>query len=149
MAEGKVSKLPIDTTHLTWLSRTLDLYVVSEKINPEELIGKIESLDHLSYPEGEIIVDEGDRGRDLFVLYKGSAQVSRSGADIAGLAPGDMFGEIGFLVGVPRTATVRAGQDCEVFRCEAKGFEELLARHPNLLESMRTIAKLRMEKLNS
>ncbi|MFA5140224.1 MAG: cyclic nucleotide-binding domain-containing protein [Elusimicrobiota bacterium] len=139
----------IAAEELTWLGRTLDLYVVGERLNPEELIGKLSSLMLFAYPEGAEIVREGAGGQDLFILHKGSASVIRGGKQLAKLEPGDLFGEVAFLVGVPRTATVSAGPGCQAFRCEAKGFEEILSRHPNLLESMRAIAKLRMMKLST
>ena len=116
--------------HLRWLAKALDIYVIQEHLKPEELIGKISSLALLTYPEGAEIVREGAPGRDLFILYQGSAEVSRGGKGVATLAAGDLFGEIGFLVGVPRTATVTARAGCEAFRCEAKAFEELLSDHP-------------------
>lgn len=147
MPELEPTKKTMEAAQLVWLARTLDLYVLGEKVNPEELIGRLSSLELLSYPEGADVVREGGLEQDLYVLHKGSASVLRAGKTIARLEPGDLFGEVAFLVGIPRTATVRAGPGCEVFRCEAKGFEELLSRHPNLIDSMRAIAKLRMGKL--
>lgn len=149
MAQTGPRRKSIDTDHLTWIARALDIYVLHERVNPEELIGKIASLEYLAYPSGSEIVTEGADGKDMYLLFRGSAEVLRAGRAIARLEPGDLFGEIGFLIGVPRTATVRAGANCEVFRCESAGFEELLARHPNLLDSMRTIARMRMEKLKA
>ena len=143
-----IAEFPIESTHLAWLGRTLDLYVVSEKLRPEELIGRLSSLRLFSYSEGTKIVTEGDSGRDLFILHKGTAMVLKGDKRIAQITPGDLFGEVSFLVGVPRTATVQAGIACEAFQCEAKGFEELFNDHPHLIESMRTITKLRMQKLD-
>ncbi|MFC1679135.1 cyclic nucleotide-binding domain-containing protein [Elusimicrobiota bacterium] len=145
---GEPTKKDIEVEHLRWLAKALDIYVIQERLKPEELIGKLSSLTLLEYPEGTEVVREGEPGRDLFILYQGSATVSRDEKEIATMASGDLFGEIGFLVGVPRTATVTARAGCEAFRCEAKAFEELLCQHPNLVESMRTIAKLRMERLH-
>ncbi|OGR58916.1 MAG: hypothetical protein A2X36_08195 [Elusimicrobia bacterium GWA2_69_24] len=147
MAGAEPVKKTVEVDQLNWLARALDIYMMSEHLRPEELIGKLSGLELLAFPEGSVIVQEGSPGRDLFVLFNGNAAVTRAGKPVAQLTPGDLFGEIGFLVGVPRTATVSAGPDCEAFRCEARAFEEILSEHPNLLDSMRTIAKLRMEKL--
>jgi len=145
--ENEPSKKPVRITELKWLAKAFEVYVTSESINPEDLLGKMPSLEHLAYPKGKKILFEGDMGQDIYVLFKGEAIVSKAGKELARLAPGDIFGEIAFLVGVPRTATVLAGKGCEVFRCNATATEELLSKYPNLLESVRTIAKLRMEKL--
>jgi CRP-like cAMP-binding protein len=53
--------------------------------------------------------------------------------------PGDSFGELGLLEGRPRTATVRARTDAEVFMVDAGAFTRLLApalSTPSLLPTL-------------
>ena len=58
---------------------------------------------------GEILVHEGDRGGDLYVLESGRLVVERSGTVIARLSePGALVGEMSVLTGAPNSATVRA-----------------------------------------
>ena len=83
---------------------------VSDRPALEEIIGCLPSIALLGYPESSDIVREGEKGDELYMLYRGTAGVIREGKEIASLVPGDFFGEIGFLVGVPRTATVRSGK---------------------------------------
>ena len=56
----------------------------------------------------------GDRDDALLVLVAGRAEVVRDGRRRRELLPGDAFGEVAALHGVPRTATVVALEPCEV-----------------------------------
>ena len=58
---------------------------------------------------GEILIEEGEAGGELFVLEKGRLVVERDGVEIARIIePGALIGEISVLLGVDHSATVRA-----------------------------------------
>ena len=65
-------------------------------------------------PAGTLLVREGDRDRDLYVVMRGEARVMRGGAVITTLGVGDFFGEFALLADEPRSATVIAGTDVRV-----------------------------------
>lgn len=142
-----IKRLTVSLIHLEWLGRVLGLYTLTDRPTLDELVVGLPSMVFLSYPEGSQIVKEGERGEELYMLFKGAATVTRDGAKVADLVPGDIFGEVGFLVGVPRTATVKAGKDCELFRIHAGDLEEFLGKHKELLDALRTTAKRRMQRL--
>ncbi|HXY46158.1 MAG TPA: cyclic nucleotide-binding domain-containing protein [Acidimicrobiales bacterium] len=54
------------------------------------------------------MIRQGDEGDRFFVVLGGRARVSVSGRDVSELLPGDQFGEIALLHGVPRLASVTA-----------------------------------------
>jgi CRP-like cAMP-binding protein len=60
------------------------------------------------WPEGASIVRQGDEGDRFFVLLDGRATVSVDSHPVSELLPGDQFGEIALLHGVPRSADVIA-----------------------------------------
>ncbi len=70
--------------------------------------------------EGELIVRQGDIGRELFLIANGRALVHATRANgervyIASLTSGDFFGENGFFTGSPRTASIEALYPTQVF----------------------------------
>jgi len=60
------------------------------------------------WPAGAAIIGQGEEGDRFFVLLEGTATVTVDGRAVGELQPGDQFGEIALLHGVPRTAGVTA-----------------------------------------
>ena len=79
---------------------------------------------------GEVLVKEGRRGNELFVIVEGTAAVTRDGEDVATLGPGDYFGELAVLRPAPRTATVTATTDMELLIVTSRELAILLADVP-------------------
>ncbi|MDP1794670.1 MAG: cyclic nucleotide-binding domain-containing protein [Acidimicrobiales bacterium] len=82
--------------------------------------------------EGVAVVRQGEAADAFFVVRRGSFDVVERGPDgedrlIRRLSPGESFGEIALLERRPRTATVRATTDAEVFVLDAGAFTRLLA----------------------
>ena len=79
---------------------------------------------------GEVLVKEGQRGNELFVIVDGEAEVRRSGKKMATLTAGDYFGELAVLRPAPRTATVVATTDMGVLIVTARELSILLSDVP-------------------
>ena len=79
---------------------------------------------------GEVLVREGRRGNELFVIVNGEAEVDRDGETIATLKAGDYFGELAVLHPGPRTATVTATTDMEVLIVTSRELAILLSDVP-------------------
>jgi predicted MFS family arabinose efflux permease len=72
---------------------------------------------------GEVVIREGDEPDDLYLVASGHLLVTTEHAGPVGeLTDGDYFGEIGLLHRVPRTATVTATTDSELFRLSGETF---------------------------
>jgi hypothetical protein len=65
-------------------------------------------LERRQLREGEVLVEQGDEGRDLYLLLDGLLDVEVNGDEVAEIAPGAMLGERALLEGGKRTATLRA-----------------------------------------
>jgi Cyclic nucleotide-binding domain len=63
---------------------------------------------------GEILVEQGAPGAELFLLFDGVLAVERDGESIAEVGPGAILGEMALLEGGRRTATLRAVTACRV-----------------------------------
>lgn len=63
----------------------------------------------VSYAPDETIIEHGNYEKTFFVLLDGSVRISRNAREIGLLAePGAIFGEMAFILGQARTATVTA-----------------------------------------
>jgi CRP-like cAMP-binding protein len=87
---------------------------------------------------GENAFREGERGGALFLIKRGAVEVKATlkGEPIilARLVRHQFFGEVSFLTGVPRTATVHATEDTELLKVEEDELRELLRHHPYMRE---------------
>lgn len=85
---------------------------------------------------GEPIVCEGDPADRFYLIAEGAVRVTqeREGRTrtLRDLGSGDVFGEIGLLRGIPRTATVTATQDGLLYALDAADFAELVGSGPGL-----------------
>ena len=82
--------------------------------------------DYDAAKSGEVIVREGRRGNELYVIVSGEAEVSRGDEAVATLTAGDYFGELAVLRPAPRTATVTATTDIELLIVTARELAILL-----------------------
>jgi len=91
---------------------------------------------------GKELVREGEFGRHLYVITGGEALVTRGGRRLGRLGPGDFFGELAFLDGAPRSATVTARTDMQVMVLGPREFDVVVEREPAVAKRLlATMAK--------
>lgn len=102
------------------------------------------------YRDGEVIFREGDASLAVFVVKKGRVRLVKSGAGggvvLATLAKGEMFGEMGILDGVARTATAVAEGAVSATVVPRRDFLDRLQKEPDL--AYRVMLKL-VERLRA
>ena len=88
--------------------------------------------DEITMTEGTLIVDQGQMGREAFVLLDGSVVVRRNGRKITSLEPGAIIGELSLLDHGPRTASVICETDCTLFVLDQRHFQKVVEQHPQI-----------------
>jgi CRP-like cAMP-binding protein len=88
--------------------------------------------DEIDVPAGKVLVEQGTRGREAFIVLGGTATVRRNGRKVASLGPGDHFGELALLDGGPRTATIVADSPMTVLVIGQREFSGVLDEVPGL-----------------
>ncbi len=78
--------------------------------------------DEVTMPAGSLIVDQGQTGREAFVVLEGTVTVKRNGKKVASLGPGTVVGELSLLDHGPRTATVITETDCTLLLLSQRNF---------------------------
>jgi hypothetical protein len=78
-------------------------------------LATLERLSHdlvpVEVPAGEDVIVQGEIGDRFFLIEEGQVEVFEDGAFRRNEGPGESFGEIALLHGVPRTATVRTTKE--------------------------------------
>ena len=101
---------------------------------------------------GQLVFRQDDAANDLMVLLSGSVSVSvrgRSGeVELAELGPGSVLGELAFLLGGSRAATVRAIGPTAMLRFPNAAFQEMLnTRTPTAFQILFNIARTEASRL--
>lgn len=81
---------------------------------------------------------EGQPGDAFYIILSGSVEVftEKVNKHLATLHAGQFFGELALMLGIPRTASVRALEETILFAINHKGFSRLLQQHPELAEEI-------------
>lgn len=100
---------------------------------------------------GEVIVREGETGDSLYVVLQGRVEVSKGlegrSRVVAELGSGEVFGEMTLFLNAPRSATVRALEECRLLRVGRAAVSALLADDPALLERLASLVAARRAEL--
>ncbi|MBI1915567.1 MAG: mechanosensitive ion channel [Planctomycetes bacterium] len=135
----------------------------------ERALGYIDFFDHLPdairrrlagraqtrlYAENEVIVHQGEKGEELFILLSGEvavtvAQPGEDPVELSRLKKGNFFGEMAALTGEPRTATVRATRECELLAIGKAALAEVFESSPELAEHVSQTIARRQANLNA
>ncbi len=92
--------------------------------------------DEVKLPAGTTIIDQGQTGREAFIIAEGTATVRRNGKKVATLGPGAIVGELSLLDHGPRTATVTCDTDCSLLVIEARAFAAIIDEVPALAHKL-------------
>ena len=86
--------------------------------------------EELQFDPGTVLVREGERAHEFFVIVEGKVEVTRGGKRVAMRGGGEFVGEIALLEQTPRTATVTAKTPLRVFVLTGKDFRDLVKESP-------------------
>jgi CRP-like cAMP-binding protein len=105
-----------------------------------------------TYQKDDLVFDEDSKGDSMYILKSGAVKILKKVKNqdntIAVLNPGELFGEMALLDGLPRSAAVRATTDSEVFVITLDGYQTLRKDKPHTaLKLMDIIIKVLSNRL--
>ena len=86
-------------------------------------------LSHVSVAAGDIVFRQGEYGDRFYIVERGEVTVQPDGGPAVTLGRGGSFGEIALLRDVPRTATITAQTDVELWALERDIFIAAVTGH--------------------
>jgi CRP-like cAMP-binding protein len=98
-----------------------------------QVLALAKEVDHES---GKPILEEDHSGVGFHLILEGNATVDVSGTEVARFGPGDYFGEMSIIDGLPRSATVTAAVDVRTLAITSWDFEGLMEQHPSMMRAM-------------
>jgi serine/threonine protein phosphatase PrpC/CRP-like cAMP-binding protein len=96
------------------------------RLSDRELLRVMQSVEVRSYDDQAVIIREGDKGDELFIVLSGKVSVSRGGETLTRFGAGEHFGEMALIRAVPRSATVTSDGGAELIVIRRPDFFELL-----------------------
>jgi CRP/FNR family transcriptional regulator, cyclic AMP receptor protein len=105
-------------------------------LGADQLAAVAETAIEVEFPAGRVIARQGEIGTGFFIVVDGEVRVIRDGTLIATLGPGEFFGELSVLDGLPRIAQVVAELPTRCLAIASWDFERVLLDHPGLMLSI-------------
>ena len=116
------------------------------RLHPGGVHGLHAGDERASAAAGVPIVEQHDTGKSVYIIASGSVKVfttllAGERIDLAVLGPSDFFGEMSFLTGKPRTATVETAEDSVILEVTEDKLKEVVASGPMSLTCSRNIPR--------
>lgn len=133
----------------------LDKLALFQDVTVQQLGDIVGFCTRLALNDGDILIHEHEKQQfDLYVLCKGSVEVVSnnspfvSGECVLSREHKDLFGEISWLSGHKRTATVRCHGEVEAVRIDGEALWQYLTDHPDVgFVVMRSVAKMMADRM--
>ena len=103
----------------------------------------------VDFPADRVIARQGEIGTGFFVIVEGMVRVSRDGAVVARLGPGEFFGELSILDGGPRIAQVAAEEPTRCLALASWDFERVLREEPGVALSVLKVVAGRLREVTA
>lgn len=129
------------------LADTLPNIELFSELSKKELKNIAALMTPIQVKMGRVLTKEGDPGREFMIIVEGTATVKRKGRVLARLGPGDFFGELAVVAGVPRTATVIADTDMIIETLNRREFSSLLDESPRIAKKVLVGAVRRLHEI--
>lgn len=118
-------------------------------MSDKELIGALTR----HYPAGSILFEENDPGSRMFVIRSGRVRIYRRMGEnemvLATLGPGDFFGEMALLEGLPRSANAQTMEPVELIEVDGETFENMLRANAEIAVRMMRKLASRVRELDT
>jgi serine/threonine protein phosphatase PrpC len=125
----------LDTTRARLLALKRDVLAkmpLFARLQEREMLRVMQVAEVLTFEPEDIVVREGERGDELFVVLSGLVKIVRGDAVLSEVGAGEHFGEMALIRSMPRSATVTAIERSEIIAIRRADFFEILRKEHEL-----------------
>ena len=139
----------VEPAEIAWLEQGMRHVGFFSHLGRAQLAEVLPYMLMVRYAGGSTICAEGEPGDAMYLVFKGSVVITKKGwkEPVARLKAGDFFGEMALLFGEPRSATVTAEGELDVFCLAAIDFQRIVVRSPDMTGALRKLAEARRQEL--
>jgi CRP/FNR family cyclic AMP-dependent transcriptional regulator len=105
-----------------------------------------------TFKDGELIFEEGDIGRDLYIVQSGEVKITKNingnHIELVRFKKGDFFGDMALLQSIPRYASAHASGETRLLILKPGGFLLKIRRDPTFAFEMLQQLSLRIKVSN-
>jgi CRP-like cAMP-binding protein len=123
-------------------SKITDGIALFESLTDEEREAAAKIMVKKEYKEGDVIFNEGDQGRAMYVVASGDVSVNASistdvSKNVLTLRSSGVFGEMALVTGETRSATAQAASDAVLYEVQRGAFQSLVDGNPEIGSKLR------------
>ncbi|MGO7180691.1 mechanosensitive ion channel family protein [Rhizobium brockwellii] len=129
------------------LKRLVDMAPIFANLSGDEKNALVAAAERVVLKEGAVIAKKGSVTTSLMILARGVAVVEDDGdegrIEFARLAPGDLLGERGVLLGAEEVADTKALTDVTLYQISRTDVAELVRDRPAIAEDLAALLSVR------
>ena len=107
-----------------------------QELSKKELSAILKSAHEVEHEAGSAVLEEGTGAIGFHLILEGKAKVTTGSRQRAELGPGDYFGEMSLIDGLPRTATVTPVEPMKTLTIASWDFAPMLENYPSIARKM-------------
>lgn len=102
-------------------------------LSTPELESLVDTFGEETFQDGDRVLRQGLTGSNFYVILEGAAAIQVDGVVRSTLRPGDFFGEVSVLLGVPPVADIVAQSGLRCLVLPGQEVEGFLVAHPRVM----------------
>lgn len=112
----------------------------------EDLIEVASIVEEIDVKMGEEVIKKGDIGTSMYIIIEGEMKVHDGDKELVRLGNRKVFGELAALNPEPRSASITALRDSQLFRLEQGPLYDLMAEHVDVVKGIMHVLCNRMRQ---
>lgn len=122
---------------------------IFSRLGKSELLRLGQLADEVDVPAGRVLMRQGERGAEMFIIASGRVGIDRDGQHVAELGPGDWLGEMAILAEGERSATATTSEPCRLFVLAHREFHALMDDYPAVRSAVLACVAERLRQLET